>query len=152
MIYHGTRDYDTGRGELCDLARDVASTVHDLRARAGDFDAIICTGLSGTLVASPVALELRKSLAVLRKHETGRDATHDYGTRIVGMKGLAGKRVLFLDDFVSGGYTRSRCFRAVNESGGIIVAEYQYRDGRYTPIGRPADLIMEGDGYTRERT
>lgn len=146
MIYHGNR-CDDGRGSLTDLGRNVDRTVEALQPFSGHFDAIICTGMSGTLVAAPVSLRLGKVLAVVRKEESGKDRTHDFET-ILGRMDIHGKRVLFLDDFVSGGYTRSRCFRAVAKCGGTVVAQYLYRDDRLTPIGLPAYLIMEGDGWT----
>lgn len=153
MIYHGLKSGD-GTAGLSDLRTNVQDTVEALRPRARLFDSIIVTGLSGTLVGAPVSIALEKPLCVLRKRGElrGGDRTHDYG-RVVNRDAMKGARVLILDDFVSGGYTRSRLIRAAHQNGGHIVAQYMYRgwngDG-WTEIGAPYELLCDGDGWDND--
>jgi adenine/guanine phosphoribosyltransferase-like PRPP-binding protein len=138
MVY-GTHSRHREHGSQSGSFRDLADTVSDallaLRSHADEFDAIVVTGVSGAVVGSPVALALDKELLVLRKPNDdchgnpgallGGDPCEKYAYR----RNLNDKRVLFLDDFVSGGTTRERCRNAVEEKGGKIVTQFEYLTG-----------------------
>jgi adenine/guanine phosphoribosyltransferase-like PRPP-binding protein len=52
--------------------------------------------------------------------------------RLIGARSLGkGKRVLFLDDFVSMGDTRDRILDAIEGEGGEYIGTYQYKDDNY---------------------
>lgn len=72
-----------------------------------DFDTVVCTGLSGLLVAPGVAAGLGKKLLVVRKPDDS--TTHSQ----FGAEGWLGKRWLFLDDKISSGKTLQRVQEAV---------------------------------------
>lgn len=152
MIYHAVdqNQYDRFSANLDDLGVTVAQAVRDLAPRAADFEGIVATGMSGVLVASPVAIQLRKPLVVLRKKG---DDTHQFGagrgqafidrhgdmreTKWLGLEHASRKKLLWLDDFIAGGGTRVNVIRAVRAQGGEVVAEYLYRDRHY---GRPSEV------------
>jgi adenine/guanine phosphoribosyltransferase-like PRPP-binding protein len=114
-----------------DLPDVVAQTVRELRPYTAEWDSIVVTGVSGIVVGSPVALELRKPLVVVRKD--GDDSHHQRDNegsqgKIIGIR-EAGPRALFLDDFVSSGSTRVRVISALQEIGTDTVATYEYSSG-----------------------
>lgn len=100
MIYSGHIGY------LDDIGQTVRNTTETLKPFKSRFDCIVATGMSGALVASPVAIRLHRPLVIIRKPS---DDCHD-GSDIIHMEGI-GKRWLFLDDFMSMGGT----FRRVRE-------------------------------------
>lgn len=117
MIYHdGSHDFD-GLDEV------VNRVVEKLRRHRGKFDAIIVTGLSGQCVGFPAALRLKKPLVVLRRDN---DPAHGSYVPMVNEQYARG-RVLFLDDFISAGSTRTRCDTAVRDMHGQLVGQYLYR-------------------------
>jgi adenine/guanine phosphoribosyltransferase-like PRPP-binding protein len=97
MIYSGHIGY------LDDISHTVRQTTETLRPFKSRFDCIVATGMSGALVASPVAIRLHRPLVILRKPS---DDCHD-GSDIINPGGI-GKRWLFLDDFMSLGSTFRR--------------------------------------------
>ncbi len=116
MIYHGHIGFE-------DLADTVDRTVRALRPRIKDFDSIIVTGVSGAAVGFPVALCLDKPILVLRKDN---EDSHCMPGELMN-KHHAGKRVLFLDDFMSTGRTRERCSAAIaKQTKARVVAQYMY--------------------------
>lgn len=130
MILYNSPGVDYTLDGLADVVR---TTTEALRQQRHAFDSIAVSGTSGLVVGAPVALRLRKPLVVIRKPEDGshaRKGSHVNTSR-------AGKRVLFLDDFVSSGRTRSRVINALVPLGAHVVAMYEY--GRYVdrePAGR----------------
>ena len=125
MIYTGATD------SLRDLDKIVRQTTADLRPYLDRFDVIAVTGMSGALVGAPVALRLKKPLAVIRK-DTG-DSHHGRGA-IIGHAELRQSRALFLDDFVSGGTSRLRVISAALKVKGKVTAQYLYRDRRFEEL------------------
>ena len=75
-----------------------------------DFDTMVGTGFSGSIVIPSLALAMGKKFTLIRK-ETD-DSHHGRGR----MVGELGSRWVFVDDFISSGNTRSRVFRKVAEA------------------------------------
>src|SRR5258708_3313379 len=71
-----------------------------------DYDTMIGTGLSGSLVIPVLAGALDKHFAIVRKEPSQHDSS-----RIVGK---IGHRWIFVDDFVSSGETRNKVKGAVS--------------------------------------
>lgn len=142
MIYHTHHNTD---GEFNGTFHDLAATVDDavttLRPWADRFDAIIATGISGLVVAAPLALALNIPLTVLRKYT---ENCHS-GQLIEGVKSLTNARVLWVDDFTSNGETRERVEQAVagasvwswdadTPCNATLTGMYLYRDDELTLI------------------
>lgn len=134
MIYHTTRGDYGDPYDLDDLAETVDRAVQDIKPHLSDFDSIVVTGMSGVIVGVPVSLALGVPLVVLRKVS---DDTHAFQRTI--NEGRLGERALFLDDFISGGTTRTRVKQFVTAQGATLVADYLYRDREYhqVPGGKP---------------
>lgn len=81
----------------------------DIKAANLDFDVVVCSGLSGVLVAPQIAEALGKDIMIVRKGETshGKPIEKDYDT-------LA-HRYLIIDDFVETGETIDRIRRELSE-------------------------------------
>lgn len=92
-----------------------------LRRRRHLFDGLVCTGLSGVLMAPTLAERLGLPLAVLRKTTKG---CHGYP-----LEGVLAKRLCFVDDFVETGHTFKRVRKAVAARGSVVTAFYCY--GQY---------------------
>lgn len=75
-----------------------------------DFDTLVGTGFSGSIVIPSLALALGKKFVLIRK-ET--DDSHHGKGRLVGE---LGERWIFVDDFVSSGKTRRRVIEKIEES------------------------------------
>lgn len=151
MIYHGADG-------LSDLANEVRQATAGLRPHRKEFDSIVVCGLSGIFrsaksrritqerhvaVGAPVSLRLNRPLVVVRKpadtHRTG--FTFD-GYRLVENWHHAGKRYVWLDDFVAGGTTRKIVEDFLDERSTALqeyrprkVAEYMYRNHTYEVNG-----------------
>lgn len=82
-------------------------------ADAPEFDTVVGTGLSGTLVVPVLGRGLRKRWAIIRK---ANDGSHAHSR----LEGQLGDRWLFVDDFIATGATLKRTCDAVNE----IVAQH----------------------------
>jgi adenine/guanine phosphoribosyltransferase-like PRPP-binding protein len=75
------------------------------------FDAIAFRGMSGALVAAPLALAIKKTLIMVRKPE---DENARHSTRAVeGDRGA--KRFVMVDDFVASGTTMKTILRAIKK-------------------------------------
>ena len=74
-----------------------------------NFDTLVGTGFSGSIVIPSLALALGKSFVLIRK-ETD-DSHHGKGNLV----GALGERWIFVDDFVSSGRTRNRVLTKVEE-------------------------------------
>lgn len=116
MKKHNVLPYDTVGLE--DRVRQVTAALKPLKT---EFDSIAVRGMSGVLVGAPVALRLHKPLVVVRKETEQR-----HSSALALNAENVGKRVLFLDDFVSGGSTRKAVQNVVEKFGGKLIAQYQY--------------------------
>lgn len=125
MIYHGNQ------GTFDDLEKTVKEAIKDLKPHVAEFDAIICQGTSGLVIASPVAIALKKKLLIVRKPK---ERSHGSQGEILG-KGYFEKthperfrgRVLFIDDFIGCGETRLRTCGAADDYGMQVVLQYCYQ-------------------------
>lgn len=105
------------------------------------FDSIVATGLSGTLIALPLAARLHTHVAIVRKHTT------DHSDLVV--EGTIGHRWMLLDDLVCSGATVRYCRRAiaaqlVAEGGRTLptfVGVYCYLQQTWRAADRPAHSI-----------
>lgn len=104
MIYNGHL------GRLDDIAPTVRKCADRLRPHKDKYDVIVATGLSGVLIASPLAIRLRKELVVVRKPK---EDCHSLNP-VVNSEALVNKRFLFLDDFISLGGTYDRVRTIMN--------------------------------------
>ena len=129
MIYHtsdnGPEAYEEGTsyGSFRDLPQAVLRAVRTIEPRLKEFDMIAVQGVSGMCLGFPLALKLGVDIVVVRKPG---ETNHFDGT-ITGTD-VSRKRLLFVDDFVSGGSTRNRVREALRKEGGRLVAEYTSRD------------------------
>lgn len=91
-----------------------------------NFDTLVGTGFSGSIVVPSLALAMGKKFVLVRKDT---DDSHHGGGRLLGD---LGSRWIFVDDFVSSGRTRERVMDkldlAARESEGPteMVGQYMY--------------------------
>lgn len=128
-----------------DLALDADSLAEILDAavadlRGVDFDTLVGTGFSGSVVIPALAVRLGKNFVLIRKEE---DGSHHGGGRLIG---ALGERWIFVDDFISSGATKRRVGEKV-EAACVIedhettyVGDYLYHQ-RWddSPAWRPAE-------------
>jgi len=91
------------------------------------YDALVGTGLSGTMVVPLLAHLLKKRFAIVRKED---DRSTHSSHRIEGNLEV-GDRWIFVDDFVSSGDTRDRVIGQMNfmvEETLEYVGQYMYND------------------------
>lgn len=94
---------------LFDLPDVIKKSKKDL---AGiDFDTMVGTGFSGSIVIPALALAMDKEFVLIRKE--GDDSHHGKGRLL----GRLGQRWIFVDDFVSSGRTRTR---VIEKIGGVV--------------------------------
>ncbi|WP_158881951.1 hypothetical protein [Amycolatopsis anabasis] len=80
------------------------------RALGGvDFDTMIGTGLSGSLVVPVIARALGKHWAIVRKPNDGSHSNKP-------LEGTVGDRWVFVDDFVESGATRNRVIDVIEDA------------------------------------
>jgi len=122
--------YNCHRG-LSDLPDAVMKAIRDLTPHASDFDSIVVQGVSRCLLGSPVAIALSTPLMVVRKDaDLLRTCQH---VSAVENARNAGRRVLFLDDYVGEGKTlRDVNRKLARYTAGTIVARYEALYGEYT--------------------
>ena len=82
-----------------ELRRCINNALQRLEGEHLNFDAVAFTGVSGALLAPPIAMTLNKTLLLIRKTK---DSTHS-PFQVEGDKGA--RRYLIVDDFVSSGAT-----------------------------------------------
>lgn len=94
------------------LADDPSALVRwaEAELRYVDFDTMVGTGLSGTLVVPLLARALGKHFAIIRKPD---ERSHSRGQIY---HGTIGRRWIFVDDFISTGATRGRVILAVEQA------------------------------------
>jgi len=122
-----------------DLQQVVREAVEILRPVASEFDTLVGTGFSGSIIIPTLALRLRKKFVLIRK-ET--DDSHHGSGRLLGELGT---RWIFVDDFVSSGRTKQRVIEKIEAAATLhdhttrLVASYCY-----------ASYIETQFKYTRE--
>ena len=136
MIYHTSDDgppaYSEGTavGSFRDLDAAVLRAVRRIERFTGPkFDMIVVQGVSGMSLGFPLALKLGMDIVVVRKDG---DENHCGKERIITGSSVTGKKLLFVDDFISGGTTRQRVRTAVEAEGGKVVGEYTSRENTLT--------------------
>lgn len=108
-----------------------------------DYDTLIGTGLSGSLVIPTLAYWLDKHYAIIRKPG---DGSHAYK----GFEGHIGKRWIFVDDFIATSGTLRRVINDMNNITAQTVTEYNPSTGFYYLVRKPRlDITMVG-AYTYE--
>lgn len=119
--YYLREAFEADTSLLIESARVVLATT--------DFDTIVCTGLSGMLVAPILWRGLDVPyFAVVRKPED----QDNHSDRTV--EGLIGRRWLFVDDLVASGRTRKRVRDAVERAAGDqteFVGTYEYHYSKF---------------------
>lgn len=111
-----------------------------LRLEEVDYDTMIGTGLSGSLVIPYLARRLGKHWAIMRKPEENSHSDHSF-------EGEIGDRWLFVDDFMATGSTAQRVIDQVKDAvfrgGGKteLVGAYLYT---YNTFDRPCLLRDAG--------
>lgn len=121
--------YDQEKG-LSDLAETVSRAVADLRGKP--FDSVVAEGVSGLIVASPVALALGKPLVVVRKDSDLVRAC--YHVSPVENAQNAGRSYLFLDDYVGEGKVYRHVRRRMNDfTRSAYAGTYEFRYRSFTP-------------------
>ena len=78
------------------------------RLKGYEFDTLVGTGLSGTLILLPLARRLGVNAAVVRKRDESCHSRH-------AVEGAIGKKWILLDDQVDSGKTATTAIRIVNE-------------------------------------
>lgn len=91
-----------------------------------DFDTMVGTGFSGSIVIPALAMAMGKDFVLIRKE--GDDSHHGRGRLL----GNLGKRWIFVDDFVSSGRTRVRVIQKILDA----VADYPGQMPRTTMVGQ----------------
>src|SRR5580658_4908886 len=113
--------YDMHLG-LSDLPQHVDRAIDTLHPYLSEFDSVVTEGISGLVIAAPVAYELGKPLVVVRK-DIARLCIH--ASPVEGTRD-AGRRTLFIDDHVELGRTlrHVRDQLAVYSPGTSIIGYY----------------------------
>lgn len=88
-----------------------------------EFDAIVCTGVSGLLVAPMIAMTMGKRLAVVRKPNDDGQSNHSEWKVECGLE--PGDRWVFVDDLVASGRTVQRVQEA------MLYVDFPHCVGRY---------------------
>ena len=110
-----------GKNGMADLQEVVTNTVRALTPHLNKFDSIAASGTSGLVVGAPVSVLTGIPLVVVR---TKNDGSHS--GRTLENPGDMGKRVLFLDDFVSMGRTRAWVTHNVRAHKADVVGQFLY--------------------------
>jgi adenine/guanine phosphoribosyltransferase-like PRPP-binding protein len=128
MIYGGNG------GHLDDAADMVRQSAEALRPYRASFRCLVATGMSGVIVASPLALRLRRPLVVVRKHN---DGSHGQNRLVINPDDAAGPYVM-IDDFISTGRTYHHVRKAMRAYApeAVYAGAYLYGDN---------ELLWEGD-------
>lgn len=80
----------------------VQTAIDELKPHVNEFDGIVSAGLSGLLVAAPVAFALKVPLGVIRRQCDGKHGGLHANLKLI-------KRALFIDDHFGGGNTFRAC-------------------------------------------
>jgi len=127
VIYHGEKAIPYGRGSFCDLGEHVLQAIRSFEKRPDILKAkpvLVGTGISGASLVFPVALALGLDCAILRKES---ESSHGEAGSFEGVL-LCGRKCVFVDDFVSGGLTKTRVSLAVKRDKGTMPWQYTSRE------------------------
>jgi adenine/guanine phosphoribosyltransferase-like PRPP-binding protein len=139
--------YDQHLG-LSDLPDIVSRAVRDLAPHRNEFDSIVTSGVSGLMVAAPVAVMLDKPLVIVREEDGGPKCWH---AQTVEGAADAGRRTLFLDDEVQRGRTLSYVKEELARyTRAEVVARYEYHDAKYV-TGERAEQTWTADRLPSQR-
>lgn len=127
----GELAYRSHSSWLKDAFRDMDRVVENARKtlETVDYDTMVGTGLSGSLVIPVLAREFRKYFAIVRKDEQRHSDLE--------VEGLIGHKWIFVDDFIDLGKTRTRVKEAVESVTGnrdIYVGTYLYNSHRFETV------------------
>ncbi len=109
-----------------------------------DFDTLVGTGFSGSIVIPALALAMGKKFVLIRKDT---DDSHHGRGRLVGE---LGNKWVFVDDFVSSGKTRWRVINKIDEVDNDTEYVGQYMYVNYSTEGpqfEPAGDDKTGYGF-----
>lgn len=124
MIHY---DHELG---LSDLGATCQRTLKDLIPHAGEFDSIAVQGVSGMIVGAPVALALNKPLVVVRKDVDM--IAPCWHVSMVENSSHAGRRTLFLDDYVGRGTALRDVEDKISQyTHATMASRYEYSSGTY---------------------
>ena len=121
------------RKSISNHRKTVQKAVRVLAQHKKEFDVLVGTGVSGTLLLTTVAYLLKMRFIVVRKHD---DRSGHSNTRIEGQ--LCGSdRCLFIDDFIDSGETKKQVLHVLQKEAEkysirplpIYSAQYLYNDG-----------------------
>jgi len=136
-MIHSTTDQG-----LSDLPVTIERTVQDLARHMHQFDSIVTSGVSGLVVASPVAWNMGMPLVIVRD---GTKTKCYHAQPVEGLRDI-GRRYLFLDDHIGLGTVFEMSLRAIQRvSDAHCVATYEYEDRKF----RTFDQKMEEVYHTR---
>lgn len=125
MIY-GTHATHVGDyGTLDDLAATVKDAIAHIRPYLGEFDSIACLGISGVVVAVPVALALDVPVCIVRKPG---DGCHSISDKLWVNRKRLGARVLWIDDRIATGTTKHNVIEACIAASATLIYEYLYEN------------------------
>ncbi len=128
-------------------------------AKAYDFDIVVSPESRGFILGTPIAYELHKAFAPIRKKGKLPYKTVDleykleYGSNIFEMHADAiqkGQRVLIVDDLLATGGTTRATVKLIEKLGGVVagiicMVELTYLNGRSKLVGYPVDSLVEFD-------
>jgi orotate phosphoribosyltransferase-like protein len=102
----------------------IKKSVSILKPKINDFDTIVCSGISGLLIAPIVADKLKKDLVIVRKprREESRYSHND-------VEGVKPGRYIIVDDLISSGNTITRIIDTIQDN------EKHLLEGHSTCVG-----------------
>ena len=113
-----------------------------------DFEAIVCCGLGGLLVAPGVAMAMDKSICVVRKAE---DKSNHSEFRVESAM-IMNDRWVFLDDIICTGSTLRYVRNALQDMGfEAEVSTYLYNEGRLRDT-RAGYAFWDGEGISQSES
>lgn len=132
--------FDQAIDDIGQLLEDAREVLEDI-----EFDTLVATGLSGTVVAPILAHELGVNFFIVRKPDDL--STHSYKRAV----GHIGRRWVFLDDFIDTGRTLTRVRKQVAE---VVAneAEWAYDEAQNTMVELPTWTTGFVGVYEYQRT
>lgn len=115
---------------LYDRMTNLKDAIATLKVDCGDFDTIVCTGVSGVLFASPLALLMKKNLVIVRK---AKDASHSSNRIEANCFADDVGKWIFVDDLIDSGKTLKRVKREMGlwAEDAEYLGNYLYEDGYF---------------------
>jgi hypothetical protein len=128
--------HDTGN--LRDFQQVVNRTYLDLVPHMDEFDSIATSGISGLVIAAPVAFQLQKPLVIVREGNS-MSGKCVHAKRVEGFDQI-GEKYIFLDDHIHLGRVFQKARFYINEealrsrnSFPYCVATYEYEERKWLP-------------------